>query len=647
MTIVRLTAPVTLKASAGSGDGPVPVDIVAYNGGMMHVPGIGKVVINIEGLEIPETITLLADHDSSRAGVVGSGQVLSASSNIVVTGSISRQSEAGQNIIALHKDGVRWQASVGVDMHSRQRIQAGQSITVNGQNIVSPPGGMTYVASGVLKELTICALGCDPTTSVTIAAQDTGHKAMTFTQWLEERGFNQTDLDETQVASLRAMYVAERRQETNDGQRQHLLDTIDRLSAQYNCGEDTLQGLRLQAQAGGIDESDIELEMIRKSRARGVADFQPWRPHRNEGRLTQDVICCALALKAGREDVAETYGEQTMLRASDMRRKSLFDMQNALLTANGQPGFDDVDDMLRASAGGSSTLSLPTTLGNTANRFVEVEMRETPSTWNSFASIRTADNFHWHSAIRPSFVGDLEELGPDGEVKHGSMDEFVIQWRVDQFAKMFSVSRPTLINDGVGFFDEVLPQMARAARRKLNDLVWTAILANAGNHFHADNGNYLTGGGSALSLTSLETAVKQMRKQRDDQGNDLDVKPMVLAVPPDLEVTAKGILNSLELLPDSSGPTGNPMKSIVTLEVEPRISNTARFANASATRWYLFAGPREVPVVVAFGPTGRAPRVEFFGLDHDVKKLAYSWRCYQDFSAGLGDPVAGQMSDGA
>jgi hypothetical protein len=94
-------------------------------------------------------------------------------------------------------------------------------------------------------------------------------------------------------------------------------------------------------------------------------------------------------------------------------------------------------------------------------------------------------------------------------------------------------------------------------------------------------------------------------------------------------------------------PTGNPLKSIVNLEVEPRISNTARHAAASATQWYLFAAPLDVPVIVAFLEGQTSPKVEFFGLDHDASKLSYTWRCYQDFGAALGDPQAGQKSAGA
>ncbi|MGD9855612.1 MAG: hypothetical protein AB7U20_11760 [Planctomycetaceae bacterium] len=250
--------------------------------------------------------------------------------------------------------------------------------------------------------------------------------------------------------------------------------------------EREVQQLRAQAIDGTITMEQLtarlldvsKLHALRASRNAGIGGFQPLSSGSSAFDVTQQTIECALCLKAGREDVAKSYGDDVRNRADGLRKKSLFELQNLLFAAHGMPTFDNFDGMLRAS--GASTVSLPNTLGNTMGRMLDVTMRETPSTWRSFAAIKSVENFHAHMGIRPFFIGDLEELPDNGEVKHGTMDEGTYTWSVDQYAKMFTIGRKTFINDGVGFFDQVVPQLANAALRKQNDLVWGTILANAG-----------------------------------------------------------------------------------------------------------------------------------------------------------------------
>src|SRR5690606_41335036 len=138
-----------------------------------------------------------------------------------------------------------------------------------------------------------------------------------------------------------------------------------------------------------------------------------------------------------------------------------------------------------------------------------------------------------------------------------------------------------IINDDLDFLQDVGPIFARHAMRTINDLVWGVVLANAGSFFSIGNGNLID---DALTLPGLSAAVAAMRKQRDADGNDLDIVPRVLAVCPELEAEARQLLNSQQVQRDQQAdqqPTGNPLQSIAALEVESRLSNTQKFANAS------------------------------------------------------------------
>jgi hypothetical protein len=93
-------------------------------------------------------------------------------------------------------------------------------------------------------------------------------------------------------------------------------------------------------------------------------------------------------------------------------------------------------------------------------------------------------------------------------------------------------------------------------------------------------------------------------------------------------------------------PTGNALKNAVSLEVEPRLSNAARFDGTSAKAWYLFSGPADAALIVAFLQGQQSPTVEFFGLDSEPNKLAVSWRVYFDYGAALADHRAAYKAKG-
>lgn len=121
----------------------------------------------------------------------------------------------------------------------------------------------------------------------------------------------------------------------------------------------------------------------------------------------------------------------------------------------------------------------------------------------------------------------------------------------------------------------------------------------------------------------------------------------MLLVPPELQQTAKELLLSDFIQRANSDlPTGNALKNAVSLEVEPRLSNSQRFTGTSTKAWYLFAGPQDVPLIVAFLGGNQTPTVEFFGFDADPNVLAASWRVYFDYGAALADHRAAYKAKG-
>lgn len=357
------------------------------------------------------------------------------------------------------------------------------------------------------------------------------------------------------------------------------------------------------------------------------------------------VIEAAILKRAGFAALAEkALGPACMEAADDLRVAHTLDLCRAALQHEGIDAPADREGMVRASL---TTHTLTEALGAAVNKVLLDGYQESPATWRSFAGVRSVPDFKTATAIRPSFAGSLQQIPPGGEFKHAGADEATTQYKVDTYGKMFSIDRRDLINDDLSLFDSVARAMGQAAMRKLSDLVYDTLMSNAGAFFSAGNGNYITGADTNLSTDGLTKAITAMLTQRDAEGNDLDLRPTRLVVPPELQTVARAVLESEYIAAQTNLPTGNSLRNAVGLEVEPRLSNTKKYGTKASTKhWYLFAAPAASPIIVGFLNGQQTPTVEFFGLDQTVNKLAVSWRVYFDFGAALCDPRAAVRSKG-
>ena len=601
------TAEVEIQAA-----GKTPaVSIVAYTGGVMAVPGWGPVAIELAGIDAAGQVGILADHDSTLKGIVGYGRARVESNRLVVAGTIAPTTEAARQIIDLARAGFRFQASVGVSPTDTERIRPGDTVVVNGRTITAPRTGMTFVRAGELREVSIVSIAADRNTSVAITASEKGKRHMS------------TETIEKTAEQIREEALAESKRIT--GIREACDGRFGRIEA--------------KAIEEGWDVDQTRLEVLRASRptpppVRGV-----------EPAPDRRVLEAAILSHMGCEGLAEkSLGPDAAQRARDMRATSLIDLCRAALRIEGVETPHGRDGLIRAAL---STYSLPVALGDAANKVLMDAYTESPATWRAFAAVKSANDFKEHTGIRPTQTGELEQVAPGGELKYGSLKESTYKFQVDTFGKNIGIDRRDIVNDDLSMFDDTARSLGRSAMRAVSDLVYKTLLANAGSFFSAGNGNYTSGADTALSLVALGAGVTKMMQQRDDEGRDLDIRPKCLLVPPELSQTAKELLQSDFIQrANSDEPTGNALKNIVSLEVEPRLSNSERFTGISAKAWYLFAGPQDAALVVAFLQGKQTPTVEFFGFDADPNKLAATWRVFHDFGCALGDHRAAFKAKG-
>ena len=430
----------------------------------------------------------------------------------------------------------------------------------------------------------------------------------------------------------------------------------DRVAAiRAMCGPDTLTAS--EAIAGGWDlprtKMKMELNAVRASRMSGpistvISSGDPTGPssrrrHGPQPTKQNALLQASLMIRAGHYDAAVAhFGTAVAHQGEDLGLRSLVDAAKFHLAASGRPDVPNATDgivNLALRAEGPSTYSFANALADTVGRVVSHIYETVPATWVQFCAKKPLKDFRPQTGVRPSYYADLLKVAEGGEIQHANADDkATYKFNLDTYARMFAVTRHTLINDDLGILDQLPLSMGRGAARALASLIYTTLAANAGSFFGTANKNLMAGGGSALSITSLATAVQKMREQKSLEGDYLSIAPTTLLVPPALEVTALQVLNSTQLYRTADqAPMGNPFaNSQINLAVEPRLTSP---------EWYLFGPMSAESVVVGFLDGKDTPTIESSTLDFD--QLGAQFRCYHDFAAALADPTGAVRSAGA
>jgi hypothetical protein len=159
--------------------------------------------------------------------------------------------------------------------------------------------------------------------------------------------------------------------------------------------------------------------------------------------------------------------------------------------------------------------------------------------------------------------------------KTGTRGETPANFAMKTHARIFSITRRSIISDDLTAFAQVLTEFGAAAAeteaRLLVDLLESnPVLADDKTAlFHAKHGNDVSG---ILAAANLEKARLL-----------LNLSPRYLVVPEALKDQAENVLA------DIKAATGNDWAQHVELIAEPRLSRPAD--------WYLFTDPNAAPVI--------------------------------------------------
>jgi len=677
---------VQIQATSDSGQNKLRVAGVAYSGGKMRLPGWRyPVVVDLAGLEVPESVPLLTNHENRTGSRVGVVQAKVEDGALRIDGEILSSSGQASGIVEQAKAGAEWQLSIGAEIVDSELVQ-GQR-TVNGQAVAGP---FYHVKKAVLREVSVVAVGADATTRMGLAAQFTlyGGDAMDFEKWLQQHKIDVTGLSDEQKAALKAAFEKGEEPPKFEAAQKPGTPAPEKKVAASASGEETVQAAAnpreeadnairaerervaaIQEICGGefpqverdairlgwsVEEASQKvLKAMRESRPQAQAHITGSRERSRT--CDADMLEAACALTAKLANPEEHYEEETLERAGRRFRGGI-GLQELILEAawaNGYPerSFRESREALRYAFGRQlqaafSTVDIGGILSNVANKFLLEGFFSVERTWRNICAVRNVSDFKTVTSYRLIGRDQYEQVAPGGELKHGTLGNESYTNKADTYGLMLSIDRRDIINDDLGAITLVPRKLGRGSGSKINDVFWTIFLNNA-DFFKAGNSNYISGADTVLGIDGLTKAEASFMDQVDSDKKPIGVMPAVLLVPTGLSAIATQLNKSLELRDTTSStkyPVSNPHQGKFRTEVS-RYLNNSQYPGNSQKAWYLLADPADLPVIeVAFLNGQESPVIETAEADFNV--LGVRMRGYHDFGVALQDPRGGLKSKG-
>ncbi len=223
------------------------------------------------------------------------------------------------------------------------------------------------------------------------------------------------------------------------------------------------------------------------------------------------------------------------------------------------------------------------------------------STWEKIAMKVPAPTGEVDYAWLSNFPKMREWVG-DKVIKSLSAFSYTIKAR--DFEATVAVKRKDVERDKLGIYRPQAQNAGQAAREFPDELVYETVNGAFTNKCY-DGQNYcdtdhpvgenenivsvsnkgtapLSNANKAGADASFGAARLAMRKFKDDQGRNLNIRPNILLVPPALEVTAVGLMTHDKLADDKP----NPYKGMATVVTDSRLE--------SDTAWFLLDTTRPV-----------------------------------------------------
>ena len=332
------------------------------------------------------------------------------------------------------------------------------------------------------------------------------------------------------------------------------------------------------------------------------------------------------------------------LRLSEMARNSL---EHAGVTVRGMTPEEFAPLALSRGPvyGMQGTSDFPVVLENTLHKLVLTGYNSQPTTWDRFCKAGDVSDFRVWKRLVPGLLGNLDTVNEHGEYLNKVLPDAQANGvSVVRRGNIIAITPETLINDDIGYVQDMASGLGRVGARTIERTVYALIVANPtmgdGNAlWSAAHANIQTTG-APPTMALIDAAISAMAQQKAPGGDAeyLDIQPYAIVAHTNLGGTLRSIIGA-EYDPDSTAKVNKP--NIVKNAVQEIIASP-RLGTAP---WYLFADPNVNPVIeVVFLNGQREPRLT---QEEAFRSGGLSWRVELPFGVGAIDWRGTYQNDGA
>lgn len=311
-------------------------------------------------------------------------------------------------------------------------------------------------------------------------------------------------------------------------------------------------------------------------------------------------------------------------------------------------------------ASGFSSLNIQYVLENVMNKTALAAFQSAEGVWREFVAVSSVKDFRPAVQYALDLSGSYKKVATDGELKHVGMIDTKFSIQADTYGAMIAVDRKTLKNDDLGVILTQAMGIGMLGAQRIEESIFVLWLSNPSSFYAAGNKNYISGGSSALSITSLETARSTFRKQVIN-GKPVQNGPDRILTGTALEVTARKIYKDAGYTV-ATGTSGlayfdsNEFQNKYRPIVSPWLDNTditdqdgAAITGQSATKWALFCPPglpQGASVKIAFVDGRQVPYFDQADTQFNIPG-GIQFRSYLDWGVAMGRTQMSLLSAGA
>lgn len=268
---------------------------------------------------------------------------------------------------------------------------------------------------------------------------------------------------------------------------------------------------------------------------------------------------------------------------------------------------------VRNESAGESTSDFANILANLATKGMMKGWDEQDETFPLWTTPGTLPDFKQAKRVDLNLFPALAQLDEGAEYQFAAVGDRGENIQLATYGNKFRITRQVIINDDLNLLTKAPSRMGRAAKRTIGNLVYAVLTGNPTMSdnvalFHATHKNLATGGGSALSSTSLVSARAKMATQQDPDARatgGLNIRPKYLLVPAALEGLGGQLIRSSSDPAQANPGVANPVANMAQVLAD------ARLDAASTTAWFLVADPAMFDTIeVSYLDGVQAPTME-------------------------------------